>query len=136
MSRQIRFRVEKLIRDGLPAIMRAQGLAVFDRRLEGEALRTALAEKLVEEAAEAGAARSADEMLEELADVAEVMAAMAAAHGLTAGQIEAARAKKRTERGGFDQGVWNAAVAAPEGSPALDYYLARPAQYPLEENAA
>ena len=41
----MRFRVQKLIRDRLPAIMRAQGLKVFDRRLndaefvaEGEAI--------------------------------------------------------------------------------------------------
>ena len=30
----MRFRVQKLIRDRLPEIMRAQGLAVFDHRLE------------------------------------------------------------------------------------------------------
>lgn len=135
MARVLRFRVEKLIRDGLPAIMRAQGLSVFDRRLEGEALRSALADKLVEEAAEARAAVARDEVLEELADVAEVIAALAAAHGLTVAEIETARIKKRRARGGFDAGVFNAAVSAPEGAPALDYYLARPEQYPLEEPA-
>jgi predicted house-cleaning noncanonical NTP pyrophosphatase (MazG superfamily) len=133
MTRVLRFRVEKLIRDGLPDIMRAQGLAVFDRRLDGGALRKALADKLVEEAREAQEAESTDELLGELADVCEVIAALAAAHGITADAIETARLRKRAERGGFDDGVFNAAVAAPEGSAALDYYLARPEQYPPQE---
>ena len=38
----MRFKVGKLIRDRLPAIMRAQGLAVFERRLEEDEFRAAL----------------------------------------------------------------------------------------------
>ena len=51
----LRFRVEKLIRDKLPQIMRDQGLAVFDQRLDDEAFVAALKAKLVEEAIEAQA---------------------------------------------------------------------------------
>lgn len=46
----MRFRVQKLIRDQLPTIMRAQGLAVFDRRLGDAEFVAALKDKLVEEA--------------------------------------------------------------------------------------
>ncbi len=126
----MRFRVEKLIRDKLPAIMRAQGLAVFDRRLDEDAFRASLREKIVEEALEARSAVSRDDLLGELADLTEVILALAEAEGLTQGDIETIRLAKREERGGFDDRVFNAAVEAEEGLPAADYYLARPSQYP------
>lgn len=135
MPRTLRFRVEKLIRDRLPAIMQADGLTTFERALPLPDFQAALAAKLVEEAREVAAAASRAELVEELADVAEVILALTAAHGIDAAEIEAARVAKRVARGGFDDRVWNAAVAAPEGSPALDYYLARPQLYPQEEEA-
>ena len=125
-----RFRVEKLIRDGLPEIMRAQGLAVFDRRLEDAAYIAALKDKLVEEAGEASASVSRDDLIEELADLSEVVIALSAAAGITPDEIEGMRLTKRAERGGFDARVYNAAVQAPDGTPAIDYYLARAEQYP------
>lgn len=135
MPRTLRFRVEKLIRDRLPAIMQADGLTTFERALPLRAFQAALTAKLVEEAREVAAAQTRAELVEELADVAEVILALTAAHGIDAAEVEAARVAKRDKRGGFDDRVWNAAVAAPEGSPALDYYLARPQLYPLEEDA-
>ena len=129
----MRFRVQKLIRDRLPAIMRAQGLQVFDRRLNAAEFIAALKDKLVEEAQEVGAATSQDDLIDELADVMEVIAALADASGVTAGEIEARRQAKRAERGGFDERVFNAAVEARDGLPAAEYYLARPMQYPRED---
>ncbi|MCI3134469.1 nucleoside triphosphate pyrophosphohydrolase [Phenylobacterium aquaticum] len=128
----MRFRVEKLIRDKLPAIMRDQGLAVFDRRLDDAAFDRALRAKLLEEAAEAVEAVGAEDLAGELADLSEVILALAQLHGLGAAEIEARRIAKRAERGGFDDRVYNAAVEAEDGLPAADYYLARPDQYPRE----
>jgi predicted house-cleaning noncanonical NTP pyrophosphatase (MazG superfamily) len=125
-----RFRVEKLIRDRLPEIMREQGLAVFERQLAPDERISCLKAKLLEEAGEAAAAGDRADMLNELADVSEVILALAAAYAFSAAEIEAARLAKRAERGGFDAGVFNAAVEAPDGHPALDYYLARPEAYP------
>lgn len=130
MSEVLRFRVEKLIRDRLPAIMRAQGLAVFDRSLDDEAYLDALKTKLVEEATEARDACSADELAGELADLAEVILALMAAAGLTADEVERRRLAKRAERGGFDDRVFNAAVEGATDLPAVGYYLDRPVQYP------
>jgi len=126
----MRFRVEKLIRDKLPQIMRDQGLAVFERRLDDADFIAALKDKLLEEAREAHAAADAREMTDELADLTEVILALAEAHGISRDQIEARRLAKREERGGFDRRVYNAAVEAETGLPAADYYLARPGQYP------
>ena len=128
-----RFRVEKLIRDRLPQIMRDQGLAVFDRRMEDAEFEIALRAKLVEEATEARAAASIADLIDELADIAEVTRALMALHAVTPEAVEAARLKKRDARGGFDDRVWNAAVSAEPGAPVLDYYLARPEQYPIIE---
>lgn len=129
----MRFRVQKLIRDRLPAIMRAQGLQVFDRRLNDGEFIAALKDKLVEEAQEVGVAANQGDLIDELADVMEVIAALAEASGVTPGEIEARRQAKRAERGGFDERVFNAAVEARDGSPAAEYYLARPMQYPRED---
>ena len=130
MPQVFRFRVEKLIRDKLPEIMRAAGLEVFDRTLDDEAFIQALRDKLGEETAELLAVETRDELLGELADVMEVALALAAAQGFTAAELEARRLAKRDERGGFDARVWNAAVEGAEDCPAVDYYLARPGQYP------
>ena len=129
----MRFQVEKLIRDKLPEIMRGQGLAVFDRRLDDEAFDLSLRAKLLEETLEAQAAADPQELVGELADLTEVMLALGALHGVSAADIEAKRQAKRQERGGFDDRVYNAAVEAEDGLPAADYYLARPSQYPRVE---
>jgi predicted house-cleaning noncanonical NTP pyrophosphatase (MazG superfamily) len=128
----LRFRVDKLIRDKLPAIMRDQGLQVFDRRLDDAEFNARLRDKLVEEALEARSAASRAEVIDELADLGEVMLALAQINGVTQHDIEARRLAKRAERGGFDNRVYNAAVEGDEGSPAVAYYLARPGQYPRE----
>ena len=128
----MRFRVHNRSRDRLPAMMRAQGLAVFERRLDEAEYQAALREKLVEEAQEAREAGDGD-LIGELADVLEVVRALADAHGLSLDQVEERRLAKREERGGFEDRVFNAAVEAADGLPAADYYLARPQQYPRED---
>lgn len=124
--------VQKLVRDRLPAMMRAEGLRVFERTLDERDFIGALKDKLVEEAGEARGASNAAELLEELADVAEVMSALTAACGITAEMTEARRLAKRAERGGFEGRIYNSAVEADEGSAAAAYYLARPDRYPPE----
>lgn len=130
MTGRLRFRVEKLIRDRLPEMMRRQGLAVFERRLDDAEFAAALAAKLAEEAEEARGAAGDAGLAEELADVLEVVHALARHHGLEIAEIEALRIAKRAERSGFDGRIYNEAVEAAEGDPAADYYLARPQQYP------
>lgn len=130
MSQILRFRVEKLIRDKLPALMRAQGLAVFDRPLDDTEYLAALKAKLVEEASEAREATSTDDLAGELADLSEVMLALMAAAGLSADEVESHRRAKRAERGGFEARVFNAAVEGAADLPAVGYYLDRPEQYP------
>lgn len=129
----MRFRVQKLIRDRLPQMMRDQGLEVFEHQLDHGEFTAALKEKLIEEALEVRDAATSAELTAELADVMEVVHALVAASGLTLDEVEAQRLAKRAARGGFDQRIFNAAVEAADGLAAADYYLARPEQYPRED---
>jgi len=129
----LRFKVDKLIRDKLPAMMRAQGLTVFSRHLDDAEFLVRLKDKLVEEAREAQAAGSRADLIDELADLREVMLALAHASGISDGEIEARRLAKHAERGGFADRVHNAAVEGDEASPGVAYYLARPGQYRQED---
>ncbi len=129
---RLRFRVDKLIRDKLPAMMQGQGLTVFTRRLDDAEFVARLKDKLVEEAAEAQRAGDRADLIDELADLREVALALAGAVGIDETEIEARRLAKRAERGGFDARVHNAAVEGETGSVGVAYYLARPMQYPQE----
>jgi predicted house-cleaning noncanonical NTP pyrophosphatase (MazG superfamily) len=129
---RLRFKVDKLIRDKLPAMMQAQGLTVFTRRLGDAEYLARLKDKLVEEAVEARGADTRAELLDELADLREVVLALVEASQIAEPEIEARRLSKREERGGFDERVHNAAVEGDEDGLGVAYYLARPAQYPQE----
>ncbi|OPY29909.1 MAG: hypothetical protein A4E28_00629 [Methanocella sp. PtaU1.Bin125] len=95
--------VGKLVRDRIPAIMRAEGKSPEVERISGERLRQALKDKLVEEAAEL---RAAADIREELADVLEVADALADAYGLDREEVAAIRRKKHADRGGFREGFF------------------------------
>jgi predicted house-cleaning noncanonical NTP pyrophosphatase (MazG superfamily) len=94
--------VGKLVRDKIPDIIQASGRTPRVATLTTEAYRTALKEKLLEEAAELLAARSTHAVVEEAADVLEVLTAIAALEGATLDSIFDVARSKRAERGGFD----------------------------------
>jgi predicted house-cleaning noncanonical NTP pyrophosphatase (MazG superfamily) len=97
--------VGKLVRDGIPSIIRA-GRVANVRALDTEDFRAALGDKLVEEVAELRAAGDADAVIEEAADVLEVLLAIVAEHGATLDSIVDIARRKRVERGGFAMRVW------------------------------
>jgi predicted house-cleaning noncanonical NTP pyrophosphatase (MazG superfamily) len=95
--------VGKLIRDGIPAIMRRDGKTPDIEQIAGERLKIALKDKLVEEAREL---QASTDIREELADVLEVVDAIVDAYGLDEVELQSIRWKKREERGGFDKGYF------------------------------
>ncbi len=125
------FKVEKLIRDYLPSMMRAKGIVVHERAMDQEEFIQRLKDKLLEEVEEVNQACGREEQLEELADVLEVIQALAVATGLSMQQIEEKRIEKRHARGGFEGRLFNHRVEIEEDNQAIAYYLDRPAQYPL-----
>ena len=96
---------DKLIRDRIPEIMDRAGVAYEIDTLDDEAYLAALRTKLVEEAREVAEAEDEAELVKELGDVLEVVAALTAAAGLDAEEVEAVRARRREERGGFERRI-------------------------------
>ena len=101
----MRLDYHKLVRDGIPRIIEAGGGQPVTRVLDQAGYLAALRAKLVEEAEEAQAAPDG-QLRSELADVLEVLRALAAAHGVSWADVVAEAARKRDERGGFDERIF------------------------------
>jgi predicted house-cleaning noncanonical NTP pyrophosphatase (MazG superfamily) len=91
----------KLVRDNIPAIIKAKGAACETEILSDADYLRLLDAKLDEELAE----YHQDQNLEELADLMEVIYACAKARGYTVAELEALRAEKAAKRGGFDRKI-------------------------------
>lgn len=102
---------QKLVRDGIPGIIAAQGKALRTRILDTEEYIEQLRIKLKEEAAEYYEADSDEEALEELADMLEVILALALTHGCEGSSLERIRADKAARRGGFKERIFLLVVA-------------------------
>ena len=92
----------KLVRDKIPEIVEAAGKACVTHILSDDEYIVALETKLNEEVAE----YQADKNLEEMADVLEVLQAICVARGHSIAQLEAMRAKKADEHGGFKDKIF------------------------------
>ena len=125
-----RFKVDKLIRDKLPAMMRNDGLVVHECILEPDEFVSRLKDKLIEEAHEVYQAQDRAALALELADVVEVVYALAHVSGLSMEHIEQKRQEKRTQRGGFDGHVYCAFVEVESTNPIIEYYRSRADQFP------
>jgi predicted house-cleaning noncanonical NTP pyrophosphatase (MazG superfamily) len=109
----------KLVRDKIPAIIEARGERVEIVRLSGDALISALRQKLVEESLEALDAKSGDDLVGELADVEEVISGLRHALRLTETQIESERVDKEKRRGGFRKGYMLTKTSTPHSLPRI-----------------
>ena len=94
-------RDNKLVRDRIPAIPTQQGRQARTRQLTPDEFGAALREKLLEEDAECAAAETPGEIAEECADVLEVIAALAAASGISWDEVSTVRERKARERSAF-----------------------------------
>jgi predicted house-cleaning noncanonical NTP pyrophosphatase (MazG superfamily) len=92
---------DKLVRDRMPEIIRADGRTPVVEVLDDEAYRAALLAKLVEETAELAAATDDEAWAEELADVLEVVRSLAEETGTTLQDILRRADDKARERGRF-----------------------------------
>jgi predicted house-cleaning noncanonical NTP pyrophosphatase (MazG superfamily) len=98
-------RHNKLVRDRIPEIIRAEGLHPVTRVLDEESYREALLAKLLEEAREAKEAAATD-LPNELADVLEVLRALAPTAGMSWAGLLSLAAEKRSRRGGFRRRIF------------------------------
>ena len=124
------FKIEKLIRDKIPAFLESNGIVVHAKTMDDQEFISKLKDKLLEEAREVLETANSDELCEEFADVLEVMHALSKASGLTMQQIEHRRLEKRKVKGGFENKTFNSSVEIEESNQLIDYYLDKPHQYP------
>lgn len=90
--------MEKLVRDRIPAILRAKGISASFRRTSSNAEYVSMLEaKLREEVGEWFASRA----IEELADIIEVVAALSTEMGTPEATLMEIRAQKTATRGAF-----------------------------------
>lgn len=125
-----RFKVDKLIRDHLPDIMRSKGIIVCERVMDEEEFIAKLKDKMFEEAKEVQLAKDKNELTEELADLLEVIYALCKAEGLCFQEIEKARIAKQKSKGSFDKKIYNAYVDIEATNPSIEYYLQKQDSYP------
>lgn len=92
----------KLVRDKIPEIIKANGEVPITRVLGDEEFMHELNKKLQEEVQE----YLADENIEELADILEVMHGILASKKKTFLELEGLRKQKAQERGGFEKRVF------------------------------
>jgi predicted house-cleaning noncanonical NTP pyrophosphatase (MazG superfamily) len=101
----MRVTYNKLVRDRIPEIIRANGKSCQVNVMSEEEYRLALAEKLVEEArevAEAGFSQNTGDLAKELADLQETIDALLATYKLDIDTVRELKTSRRKERGGFE----------------------------------
>ncbi len=92
----------KLVRDKIPDIIKADGRVAFFRTLSDEEYISELDRKLVEECKE----YCEDKSIEELADILEVIYAIAEVKGCSPAELEELRNIKGDKRGGFKEKIF------------------------------
>ncbi|WP_375332234.1 nucleoside triphosphate pyrophosphohydrolase [Candidatus Tisiphia endosymbiont of Temnostethus pusillus] len=130
MMRKYCFKIDKLIRDLVPRIMRSRGISVFERSMKKDEYIQRLKDKLLEEAQEVIDAKTPDEISEELADLLEVIYALGKEYNLSMEQIEAKRLIKKQKDGGFDNRIYGSYIEMHYDNEDIGYFLAKPKKYP------
>ena len=91
----------KLVRDGIPAVIKANGGSPKIYTLSNEEFKVEARKKLVEEAEEVREAVSREDIIKELADLEEVKMAVIEAYEITPFEVEIARKARLREVGAF-----------------------------------
>lgn len=126
-----RFQFAKLVRDRIPEHLESDGQVIEGKKiLDDEGFIQELRKKVIEEATELAAARTAEEMKEELADVQEVVDYLQRALRMTHEEMASYQQKKIAKNGAFEDRVYIEAVGVEEGSRWGKYYAERPQKYP------
>lgn len=132
------FRLNKLVRTGLPQMYEELGQKAELKELEGEELRRALLQKLQEEIGELTATGGGE--LKELADLLQVIQDMAIASGSTPEELERLRDQREKDRGpmvkigneGKPKGFYVAWITCEDDDPWTAYYRKEPERFPEE----
>jgi predicted house-cleaning noncanonical NTP pyrophosphatase (MazG superfamily) len=134
MKQKYRFKVDKLVRDKLPEIIRSRGAEISEYIMEQDEYIQRLKNKLLEESEEVLDAQNLVELKEELADVLEVIASIAKAHDISLDEIRNIQEQKKLEKGGFDKRIYCSFVEIDAiHKEVIDGYRKQPEKYPEVE---
>lgn len=129
----IKFICNKLGRDKGIDGFKAEKITPHYKIISGNELQNALKNKLIEESFEVRSARTDEELIVELADVLEVVDGLCRAHGISAQNLVNIKEKKRTERGGFEKGIYLETIEMDASNPKVNHFRATPGKYPEVE---
>ncbi|PFF41509.1 nucleoside triphosphate pyrophosphohydrolase [Bacillus cereus] len=96
----------KLVRDNILEVIKAEGLSYNARILTSDELLVEVKAKMIEEAHEFMEAVEKKEAIEELADILELIHASLGAYGMDFEELEAIRKEKKEKRGGFEKAIY------------------------------
>lgn len=96
----------KLVRDGIPDIIAADGLSIETRELTEKEFVEELLKKAVEEAVELSEAEGTEEITKEMSDVLEVLHSLADRLGISMETVEQMRQIRAAKRGRFEKGTY------------------------------
>jgi len=123
------FKFAKLVRDGIVDQQVASGATPHYRILTEDEHKTALVQKIQEEAQEILDA-PLDQVAGEIADVQQAIDDLAEKYGLTPGDIKAAQEAKNKKNGSFKKGIYVERVDVDEQDPWTSYYRQHADRYP------
>lgn len=125
------FTYAKLVRDNIPGWHRDKGHTVKGRQLSKDELRSALIEKLREEADEIDGAMSTEELVEEIGDVQQIIDDLCVVMDIAKEDLAAMIIKKTGRKGGFQNGEYIETVTIPdENDKWAQYCRQSPEKYP------
>lgn len=124
------FKLNKLVRDKLPAIYKALEQKALTRKLSKTQLSKALVRKIIEETSEITDKTSKTELIGEIADVQQVLDDLKSLHGISNSEVAEIQAKKKAKKGGFSQGIFVETLTLADGDKWVDYYRAEPKRFP------
>ncbi len=126
------FRLNKLVRDKLPSIYESLGQKPTLRFLANDEHKTALIDKIIEEAKELQASittTTRDDTIGEIADVQQALDDLKALEGITDKEVKHKQAEKSAKSGGFADGVFIETLALPHDDTWVKYYRQNPERY-------
>ena len=127
-----RFFLNKLVRDNIIELFKKEGIESSSFTLEDDNdYLEALTQKLIEELQEVFSAENTEELLEELVDIEDVLTAFKALLKIDQKDIEAARTKKLTEKGGFKKRCFIEYIDIPESNKErIEYFEKKASLFP------
>jgi len=126
-----KFSMQKLVRDKVIDQIEEEGGVVEAYEIEDKIeFLDAITQKIVEELEEVFSCKGKEDLIEELADLEEVFTTFKELVNVKQSEIDAARAKKLKEKGGFENRIFLETMEVEKGSRLYKHCMANPNKYP------